>query len=150
MEEDLSKDLEIIARVMTIAETHNISVRDAFTLYIKQLKVKVQEQSGFSQQLKARIGPKKWDFLMEFVENPPSDRELLQSYQQAKAQGLLKPAKLRFNASVCVRNEDYIGRKTLDAGTIVEVECDDEELCRIWYSPGSCEYMFLDELEFIS
>ncbi|GET37012.1 hypothetical protein [Microseira wollei] len=150
MEEDLSKDLEIIARVMGIAEAHEISLRDAFNLYKKQLEVKAKESSERSERLKARLGSKRWDFLQDFVKNLPSEAELLESYQQVKAKGLLKTAKLRFDADVYVENLDFVGDKTLKAGTIVEVEWCDDELCKIWFCPGGCEFMLLDELELMS
>jgi hypothetical protein len=43
VEADPIKDLEIVAHVMTIAKTHNISVKSALDLYINQLKFQAEQ-----------------------------------------------------------------------------------------------------------
>ena len=111
MKEDLGKDLEIIARVMAMAQTHKISVLDALHLYKKQLEVKAKESSERSEWLKAKLGSKRWDFLQDFIKNLPSEAELLESYHQAKAKGLMKTAKLRFDADVYLENLDFVGER---------------------------------------
>ena len=42
MEADPIKDLEIVAHVMAIAQTHNISVKEALNLYINKLKFEAE------------------------------------------------------------------------------------------------------------
>ena len=96
MEADPIKDLEIVAHVMTIAQTHNISVKEALDLYINQLKFQAEQvkPGTLSSTLKESLSPEKWGLLMSYVRNHPTSEELSQAYSQAKQEGRLKLVKL--------------------------------------------------------
>lgn len=153
MEIDPIKDLEITAHVLTIAKTHKIDVNEALQLYIEKLKLEAEQEkqksTGLSDYLKERLSPEKWESLMKYVCQHPTDEELRQAYYQAKHQGKLKPAKLLVGGDFYFRNSDFVGKKYLEPGIIVEAELYDNTICHVWLSPIECEFVFPDELEFI-
>jgi hypothetical protein len=78
MDSDPIKDLEIVAHVMTIAETHKISAKEALDLYINKLKLEAEQvkPSGLSSKLKESLSPEKWELVMNYVRNHPTSEEL--------------------------------------------------------------------------
>ncbi|MBD2492673.1 hypothetical protein [Aulosira sp. FACHB-615] len=153
MEIDPAKDLEIAAHVLTIAKTHKIDAREALRLYIEKLKLEAEQEkqksTNLSDYLKERLSPEKWESLMSYVRHHPTDEELTQAYYQAKRQGRLKPAKLLVGGDFYFRNSDFVGKKYLEPGIVLEAELYDNTICHIWLSPIECEFVFPDELEFI-
>ena len=151
MEADPIKDLEIVAHVMTIAETHNISVKEALDLYINKLKFEAEQvkPNTLSLTLKESLSPEKWELLMSYVRNHPSNEELSQAYYQAIQSGRLKLAKLLVGGKFYIRNSDLVGNKYLPPGIMLEAEVYDDIICQVWLSPTECEFVFIDELEFI-
>lgn len=153
MDSDPTKDLEIVAHVLTIAKTHKISTNEAIDLYIKQLKFeleqKQQDQTNLSSNLKESLSPQNWEAVMNYVRHHPSSEELSQAYYQAKNEGKLKPAKLLVGGSFYFRNSDFVGKKYLEPGIMVEAQVYDDTICHVWLSPIECEFIFIDELEFI-
>lgn len=158
MDSNLAKNLEIMAQAMRIAETHGISLKEALNLeikrmklHLKELELKASEQEYFTptQPLKTKLGQEKWHFFMEKLNDCPTTEELFQAYQQAKANGKLRLAKLRFDADFYIRNSDFLGEKSLPAGSLIEVEVYDQQFGQVWLSATECEYMFLDELELL-
>ncbi len=151
MSADSIKDLEIVAHVMTIAQTHKISVSAAMDLYIKKLKVEAEQikPSGLSLRLKESLSQEKWELLMSYVHHHPTNEELSQAYYQAKQEGKLKRVKLLVGGNFYIRNSDFVGNKYLDSGITLEAEVYDSIICQVWLSPTECEFIFIDELEFI-
>jgi hypothetical protein len=153
MEFDPIKELEIIAHVMTIAKTHQISGKEALDLYIKRLKLEVEHKQedkvSLSSSLKSSLSPEKWESLMKYVRHHLTNEELSQAYYQAKEEGMLKPAKLLVGGNFYFRNSDFVGNKYLAPGIIVEAEVYDNKICHVWISPIECEFVFIEELEFI-
>lgn len=153
MDSDPVKDLEIVAHVMTIAKTHKISVKEAIDLYFKKIKFeleqKQQDQTNLSSSLKQRLSPQNWESVMKYVRNHPTNEELYLAYYQAKQEGKLKPAKLLVGGDFYFRNSDFVGSKYLAPGITVEAEVYDNTIGHVWLSPIECEFVFIDELEFI-
>jgi hypothetical protein len=86
---------------------------------------------------------------MNYVRNHPSNEELSQAYYQAKQSGRLKLAKLLVGGKFYIRNSDFLGDKYLSPGITLEAEVYDDIICQVWLSPTECEFVFIDELEFI-
>ncbi|MHC5755235.1 MAG: hypothetical protein ACYTXF_32240 [Nostoc sp.] len=153
MDSDPVKDLEIVAYVMTIAKTHKISVKEALEFYFKKLKFeleqKQQDKTNFSSSLKERLSPQNWEAVMKYVRHHLTNEELYLAYYQAKNEGKLKPAKLLVGGDFYFRNSDFVGRKYLAPGITVEAEVYDNTIGHVWLSPIECEFVFIDELEFI-
>lgn len=151
MEADPVKDLEIVAHVMTIAQTHNISVKEALDLYINKLKFQAEQvkPGTLSSTLKESLSPEKWELLMSYVRNHPTSEELSQAYYQAQQEGRLKFVKLLVGGDFYIRNSDFLGNKYLPPGITLEAEVYDDVICQVWLSPTECEFVFIDELEFI-
>ncbi len=155
MDSDPIKDLEIVAHVMTIAKTHKISAKSALNLYINQLKLELEQENkkktktSLYSKLKSRLSPKKWELLMSYVQHHPTNEELEKAYYQAKESGRLKPVKLLVGGDFYIRNSDFLGRKYLTPGVTLEAEVYDDIICHVWLSPTECEFVFIDELEFI-
>ena len=153
MEADPTKDLEIIAHVMTIAETHQISASEALNLYINQLKLKSEQKkekrANLLEDLQSRLSPENWESVMKYVRHHPTNSELETAYNEAKQSGRLKPVKLLVGGDFYLRNSDFLGNKYLPAGTMLEAEIYDGILCQVWLSPIECEFIFIDELEFV-
>ena len=76
MDSNPIKDLEIIAHVLTIAKTHEITTKEALNLYINQLELEVEQKkvqkTNLSSTLKERLSPDKWELLMSYVRNYPA------------------------------------------------------------------------------
>ncbi|QSJ18487.1 hypothetical protein JYQ62_06850 [Nostoc sp. UHCC 0702] len=156
MDSDPIRDLEIIAHVMTIAKTHKITTKEALQFYIKKLefeleqkKEKKEKDTSLSSRLQASLSPEKWESLMRYVRHHLSSEELSQAYYQAKNEGKLKPAKLLIGGNFYFRNSDFVGSKYLAPGITVEAEVFDDTICHIWFSPIECEFVFIDEVEFL-
>jgi hypothetical protein len=153
MDSNAVKDLEIVAHVLTIAKTHKISAKEAINLYIKQLEFELeqqqQDQTNLASSLKERLSPEKWKSVMKYVRYHPTNEELSLAYYQAKQEGKLKPAKLLLGGSFYFRNSDFVGKKYLEPGIIVEAEVYDDVICHVWLSPIECEFVFLNQLQFI-
>ncbi|MDJ0677873.1 MAG: hypothetical protein QNJ36_21235 [Calothrix sp. MO_167.B42] len=153
MEVDPIKDLEIVAHVMTIAKTHQISATEALDLYINQLKLKSEQKKekreNLSKDLQSRLSPENWESVMKYVRHHPTNSELETAYHEAKREGRLKPAKLLVGGKFYLRNSDFLGNKYVPEGTMLEAEIYDDILCQVWLSPIECEFIFIDELEFI-
>ena len=47
------------------------------------------------------------------------------------------------------RNSDFVGKKYLEPGIMLEAEVYDNIIGHVWLSPIECEFVFIDELEFI-
>jgi hypothetical protein len=157
MEADFKK-LELLAHVMQIAKTHDISLKQAIIFHQKQLEVEIAEneekianyQNPPPSKLELRLGKEKYNILIEkLVLKCPASSELSQAYYQAKASNKLKQARLKIGGEFHFRNSDFIGEKVLGVGTIVEAEVYDEQLYQIWISPVEREFVFSDELEFL-
>ena len=155
MEADPTKDLEIVAHVMTIAKTHQISTKEALDLYFNQLeseleqKKKEKKRQNLSEDLQLRLSPENWESVMKYVRHHPTNSELETAYNEAKQSGRLKPVKLLVGGDFYLRNSDFLGNKYLPAGTMLEAEIYDGILCQVWLSPIECEFIFIDELEFV-
>jgi len=151
MEADPIKDLEIVAHVMTIAQTHKISASAALDLYIKKLKVEAEQvkPSGLSLKLQQSLSQEKWELLMSYVRHHYTSEELSQVYYKAKQEGRLKSVKLLVGGDFYIRNSDFLGRKYLPPGIMLEAEVYDDIICQVWLSPTECEFVFIEELEFI-
>ncbi|WP_392530159.1 hypothetical protein [Nostoc sp. C117] len=153
MDSDPIKDLEIIAHVMTIAKTHKISTESALEFYFNKIKLELQqnkkENTNLSDSLKSSLSPQNWESVMKYVRHHPSNEELSQAYYQAKQEGKLKPAKLLVGGDFYFRNSDFVGSKYLPPGITVEAEVYDNTIGHVWLSPIECEFVFIDELEFI-
>ncbi|NDJ25693.1 hypothetical protein GS682_29695 [Nostoc sp. B(2019)] len=154
MDSDPIKDLEIIAHVLTIAKTHQISVQEALQFYINKIKLEVeqkqQDKTSLSSGLKETLSPEKWESVMNYVRNHLTNEELSQAYYQAKNEGRLKLAKLLVGGEFYFRNSDFVGNKYLEPGITVEAEVYDNTIGHIWLSPIECEFVFIDELEFLA
>ena len=153
MEADPIKDLEIVAHVITIAKTHQISTKEALNLYINQLKLKAEQKEekrgNLSEDLQSRLSPENWESVMKYVRHHPTNSELETAYYEAKQEGRLKPAKLLVGGRFYIRNSDFVDHIYLPEGTMLEAEVYDDILCQVWLSPIECEFIFIDELEFI-
>ncbi|MCC5640800.1 hypothetical protein LC593_34230 [Nostoc sp. CHAB 5844] len=153
MDSDPAKDLEIVAHVMTIAKTHKIGAKEALQLYIQKIKLELEQHkeknTNLSDSLKERLSPEKWELVMNYVRNHPTNEELSQAYYQGKKEGRLKPAKLLVGGDFYFRNSDFVGNKYLAPGITVEAEVYDDTICHVWLSPIECEFVFIDEIEFI-
>ena len=151
MEADPIKDLEIIAHVMTIAQTHKISTSAALDFYIKKLKIEAKQlkPSGLSLKLQQSLSQEKWELMMSYVHHDLTSKELSQVYYQAKQEGRLKSVKLLVGGDFYIRNSDFIGIKYLTPGIMLEAEVYDDIICQVWLSPTECEFVFIGELEFI-
>lgn len=151
MELDPTKDLEIIAHVLTIAKTHQISTDEALDLYTKKLEVQYsrKETSGLSTFLQEILTPESWETIMYYVKNHLTSDELSQMYNKAKKEGKLKLVKLLVAGDFYFRNSDFVGKKYLSSGITLEAEVYDNKVCHVWLSPTECEFMFIEELEFI-
>lgn len=153
MDSDPVKDLEIVAYVMTIAKTHKISVKEALEFYFKKLKFeleqKQQDKTNLSSSLKERLSPQNWEAVMKYVRHHLTNEEISQPYYQAKNEGKLKPTKLLVGGDFYFRNSDFVGSKYLAPGITVEAEVYDNTISHVWLSPIECEFVFIDELEFI-
>ncbi|MEO1432941.1 MAG: hypothetical protein AAFV71_28525 [Cyanobacteria bacterium J06633_8] len=153
MDSNPIKDLEIIAHVLTIAKTHEITTKEALNLYINQLELEVEQKkvqkTNLSSTLKERLSPDKWELLMSYVRNYQSSEELKSNYYKAKQDGKLKLVKLLVGGDFYIRNSDFLGNKYLSPGTILEAEVYDNVICQVWLSPTECEFVFINELEFI-
>ena len=86
---------------------------------------------------------------MKYVRHYPTNEELSQAYYQGKKEGRLKPTQLLVGGNFYFRNLDFVGRKYLEPGIIIEAEVYDNTICHIWLSPIECEFVFINELEFI-
>jgi hypothetical protein len=158
MEADSFDDLELFARIMQIAKTHNITMKQAMIFYQKQLETKIAEiQENIANykepppsELKMKLGEEKYNMLIEnFIKNYPTSEELSQAYYQAKTSGELKQARLKIGGKFYFNNADFIGTKILSIGTLVEANIYNDSLYQVWISPTECELVFSDELEFI-
>ncbi|WP_461925199.1 hypothetical protein [Nostoc sp.] len=87
--------------------------------------------------------------VMKYVRHHPTNEELSLAYYQAKNEGKLKPAKLLVGGDFYFRNSDFVGSKYLAPGITLEAEVYDNTIGHVWFSPIECEFVFIDELEFI-
>ncbi|MBD2303899.1 hypothetical protein [Nostoc sp. FACHB-190] len=153
MDSDPAKDLEIVAHVLTIAKTHKIGTKEALQFYIQKMKLELEQHQeknpNLSSTLKERLSPEKWESVMKYVRHHPSSEELQEAYYQAKQEGKLKPAKLLLGGNFYFRNSDFVGKKYLAPGITVEAEVYDDTICHVWLSPIECEFVFINEIEFI-
>ncbi|MCC5667808.1 hypothetical protein LC653_29000 [Nostoc sp. CHAB 5784] len=153
MDFDQIKDLEIVAHVMTIAKTHKISAKEALEFYFKKREFELEQHkeknTSLSDSLKSSLSPQNWESVMNYVRHHLTNEELSQAYYQAKQEGKLKPAKLLVGGDFYFRNSDFVGSKYLEPGIIVEAEVYDNTIGHVWLSPIECEFVFIDELEFI-
>ncbi len=153
MDCDPIRDLEILTHVKTIATTHQISEKEAFKFYLQKAECEygdVKEKDiKLYFYLKKNLSSERWELFLKFLRHNFTNEQLSQIYYQAKKEGKLKPAKLLVGGDFHLKNSDFLGSKYFPPGITLEAEVYDNTICHVWLSPIECEFVLIDELEFI-